>query len=153
MQLHALLRLLDAQIRLADIPNVTITGVCEDSRNVTAGNLFVATPGGPNRAVRNLSRMRSSPGGGDCDRIGDRRMCAASRLSLPTRRTRRHRSQISITADRAAQCRCLAITGTNGKTTTTYLLRHLLAERASARCGLMGTVEIDDGRNAHARRK
>src|SRR5205085_11892524 len=41
--------------------------------------------------------------------------------------------------------RVLGITGTNGKTTTTYLIRHLLA-KAGVRCGMVGTVEIDDGR-------
>jgi UDP-N-acetylmuramoyl-L-alanyl-D-glutamate--2,6-diaminopimelate ligase len=41
--------------------------------------------------------------------------------------------------------RVLAVTGTNGKTTTTYLIRHLLG-KINTRCGLIGTVEIDDGR-------
>jgi UDP-N-acetylmuramoyl-L-alanyl-D-glutamate--2,6-diaminopimelate ligase len=41
------------------------------------------------------------------------------------------------------------VTGTNGKTTTTYLVRHLLS-RFGMRCGLIGTVEIDDG---HTRRE
>jgi UDP-N-acetylmuramoyl-L-alanyl-D-glutamate--2,6-diaminopimelate ligase len=42
--------------------------------------------------------------------------------------------------------RVLGVTGTNGKTTTTYLLRHLL-NQARLRCGLIGTVEVDDGKN------
>ena len=37
------------------------------------------------------------------------------------------------------------ITGTNGKTTITHLA-HQLIESAGVRCGLIGTVEIDDGR-------
>jgi UDP-N-acetylmuramoyl-L-alanyl-D-glutamate--2,6-diaminopimelate ligase len=41
--------------------------------------------------------------------------------------------------------RVFAVTGTNGKTTTAYLVRHLLS-KVNQRCGLMGTVEIDDGR-------
>src|SRR5207245_600142 len=39
----------------------------------------------------------------------------------------------------------LGVTGTNGKTTTTYLIRHLLTN-VNQRCGMIGTVEIDDGR-------
>jgi UDP-N-acetylmuramoyl-L-alanyl-D-glutamate--2,6-diaminopimelate ligase len=39
----------------------------------------------------------------------------------------------------------LGVTGTNGKTTTTYLVRHLLS-KIGRRCGLIGTVEIDDGK-------
>ncbi len=38
----------------------------------------------------------------------------------------------------------VGVTGTNGKTTTTYILRHLLSE-AGHPCGLIGTVEWDLG--------
>jgi UDP-N-acetylmuramoyl-L-alanyl-D-glutamate--2,6-diaminopimelate ligase len=38
----------------------------------------------------------------------------------------------------------VGVTGTNGKTTVTHLLRHLLAE-PDARCGMIGTVSYDLG--------
>ena len=38
----------------------------------------------------------------------------------------------------------IGVTGTNGKTTTSFLIQHLLA-CAGVRCGLMGTICIDDG--------
>jgi UDP-N-acetylmuramoyl-L-alanyl-D-glutamate--2,6-diaminopimelate ligase len=41
----------------------------------------------------------------------------------------------------------MAVTGTNGKTTTAYLIRHVLT-RLGIKCGLIGTVEIDDGRES-----
>ena len=50
-----------------------------------------------------------------------------------------------FTSIRAARCERLAVTGTNGKTTTAYLVRHLLS-KLGLRCGMIGTVEIDDGR-------
>jgi UDP-N-acetylmuramoyl-L-alanyl-D-glutamate--2,6-diaminopimelate ligase len=37
-----------------------------------------------------------------------------------------------------------AVTGTNGKTTTTFLLKHI-CERANLRCGLLGTVRYEIG--------
>ncbi|MDF1810199.1 MAG: UDP-N-acetylmuramoyl-L-alanyl-D-glutamate--2,6-diaminopimelate ligase [Phycisphaerales bacterium] len=40
---------------------------------------------------------------------------------------------------------CAGVTGTNGKTTIVHLA-HQLIESAGIRCGLIGTVEIDDGR-------
>jgi UDP-N-acetylmuramoyl-L-alanyl-D-glutamate--2,6-diaminopimelate ligase len=40
--------------------------------------------------------------------------------------------------------RVLGITGTKGKTTATFLLRHLL-NKTKHPCGMIGTVEIDDG--------
>src|SRR5688572_23960675 len=45
MQLHALLRQFDPQLSNSGIPNVEVTGVCEDSRRCCAGNLFIARPG------------------------------------------------------------------------------------------------------------
>lgn len=39
----------------------------------------------------------------------------------------------------------VGITGTNGKTTTAHLV-HQMLNGAGTRCGLIGTVEIDDGR-------
>ncbi len=38
----------------------------------------------------------------------------------------------------------IGVTGTNGKTTITFVIRHLLA-CAAVRCGVIGTVVIDDG--------
>ena len=41
--------------------------------------------------------------------------------------------------------RVVGITGTNGKTTTAYLVRHIL-NKIDHRCGMIGTVETDDGK-------
>ena len=38
-----------------------------------------------------------------------------------------------------------AITGTNGKTTTAYLLRKLISEGTGERCGLISTIKYDTG--------
>ena len=40
---------------------------------------------------------------------------------------------------------CAGVTGTNGKTTVVHLA-HQMIQGAGIRCGLIGTVEIDDGR-------
>lgn len=40
--------------------------------------------------------------------------------------------------------RLVGITGTNGKTTTAFMTQHLL-RRAGVKCGLLGTVLVDDG--------
>ena len=42
------------------------------------------------------------------------------------------------------QMTLIGVTGTSGKTTCAYLVRHLL-NFAGKKCGLIGTVEIDDG--------
>ena len=47
---------------------------------------------------------------------------------------------VAIHRDPTAELRVAGVTGTNGKTTTAFLLRHLL-ERSGTRCGLLGTVK------------
>jgi UDP-N-acetylmuramoyl-L-alanyl-D-glutamate--2,6-diaminopimelate ligase len=44
----------------------------------------------------------------------------------------------------ASKLTCLAVTGTNGKTTVTYLVRSII-QSAGQRCGLIGTVQMDTG--------
>src|SRR6266567_3330347 len=44
----------------------------------------------------------------------------------------------------ARKLRLAAVTGTNGKTTTTFLIKHI-CERAGLRCGLVGTVRYEIG--------
>src|ERR1700756_147629 len=44
----------------------------------------------------------------------------------------------------AHKLKMAAVTGTNGKTTTTFLIKHI-CERAGLRCGLVGTVRYEIG--------
>src|SRR2546430_42350 len=44
----------------------------------------------------------------------------------------------------ARKLKLAAITGTNGKTTTTFLIKHI-CEKAGMRCGLLGTVRYEIG--------
>src|SRR5207248_10893899 len=45
---------------------------------------------------------------------------------------------------RAHKLKMAAVTGTNGKTTTTFLIKHI-CERAGMRFGLLGTVQYEIG--------
>src|SRR5205823_12319602 len=44
----------------------------------------------------------------------------------------------------ARKLKMAAVTGTNGKTTTTFLIKHI-CEKAGMRCGLLGTVQYEIG--------
>jgi UDP-N-acetylmuramoyl-L-alanyl-D-glutamate--2,6-diaminopimelate ligase len=44
----------------------------------------------------------------------------------------------------ARKLKMAAVTGTNGKTTTTFLIKHI-CEKAGLRCGLLGTVQYEIG--------
>jgi UDP-N-acetylmuramoyl-L-alanyl-D-glutamate--2,6-diaminopimelate ligase len=124
------------------IPDLEISGVQEDSRLVRPGDLFVARLGTKTDgkmfiqdatqrgavAVVTPHPLPDSP----LPQIVLNDACAASILA-------------NLFHGRPSKAmRVLAVTGTNGKTTTAYLMRHLL-NKVDQRCGMIGTVELDDG--------
>lgn len=145
MLLHSLIRAFEPQLSLSGVPDAEISGVCEDSRLAGPGMLFVARAG---------TRANGS------DFLADARYRGAVAAVVQVRTAGAPLPQIvvkdattaaSILANLfhglpAQKVRTLGVTGTNGKTTTTYLVRHILA-KVKTRCGLIGTVEVDDGRN------
>jgi UDP-N-acetylmuramoyl-L-alanyl-D-glutamate--2,6-diaminopimelate ligase len=144
MFLHALVRQFNPTITLTGIPDVEITGVCEDSRTAQPGNLFIARPG---------TKTDGSQFVTDAASRGAVAVVTAKRLpemKLPQIAVQDANSAASILANLfhgmpSQKVRMLGVTGTNGKTTTAYLMRHILA-KVNTRCGMIGTVEIDDGR-------
>ncbi|HEX5243311.1 MAG TPA: UDP-N-acetylmuramoyl-L-alanyl-D-glutamate--2,6-diaminopimelate ligase [Tepidisphaeraceae bacterium] len=144
MFLHSLIRQLDPIPPSTGIPNTEITGVCEDSRNIATGNLFIARPGTKTDGARFLADAHSR---GAAAVIVQEKL---PKSPLPQIVVPDAGIAASVLANAFYQhpgrnVRMLGVTGTNGKTTTTYLVRHLLATM-KIRCGLIGTVEIDDGR-------
>jgi UDP-N-acetylmuramoyl-L-alanyl-D-glutamate--2,6-diaminopimelate ligase len=123
-----------------------ITSVDDDSRRVTAGGLFLAVRG-------------SERDGHDyLDRAAIAKAAAAvvedpARTTLPTFVVRDGRRAAAIVAAAAVgwpvrSLRMVGVTGTNGKTTTVHILRHLLdrSERRSASIGTVGVLIGSEGR-------
>lgn len=147
MLLHTLLRHVELQTRLSGMPNPEITSVCEDSRRATPGCLFVAREGRKSDGAQFLAdaAARGAVAAVVARPIPD--------VSIPQIVVSDTGAAASILANAAMEnpgrtVRPLAVTGTNGKTTTAYLVRHLLS-KVNVRCGMIGTVEIDDGRTRH----
>jgi UDP-N-acetylmuramoyl-L-alanyl-D-glutamate--2,6-diaminopimelate ligase len=144
MLLHSLVRCLDPQPACSGIPNVEITGVCEDSRRIAPGQIFIARPGSK---ADGQQFMADAHARGAVAAIVQKKVPKAP---LPQIVVAEPGIAASILANAFHQhpsymVRTLGVTGTNGKTTTTYIVRHLLA-KVGVRCGLIGTVEVDDGR-------
>ncbi len=129
--------------------DVAVTGVVVDSRAVRPGALFVAVRGSgvdghrflPDAvaagcAAAVVAEEATLPDGVPDDlpllRVADTRPWGA-RLA----RELAGRPDAGMTA--------VGVTGTNGKTTTAFLLRHLLAATAGP-CGLVGTIRYETGR-------
>ena len=121
-----------------------ISGLAMDSRRVVPGSLFFALPG-----------LRTD-GGTYIDQAIDRGAVAivTNKLpsTMPAKVTFIQVEDPRATLARVSQCyykfpdremQVVGVTGTNGKTTVTHLLKHLLG--GDQRVGLLGTISYDLG--------
>ncbi|MGH7254551.1 MAG: Mur ligase family protein, partial [Nitrospirales bacterium] len=124
---------------------VRITGLSDDSRRVERGHLFVAVKGehvdGHDYVPKAIAAgaagvvvQRSWAGGGTATGPGD----------VPLVRVADTRQALGLLASRfhghpSARLRMVGVTGTNGKTTVTYLCRAVL-EAGGRRVGVIGTI-------------
>lgn len=132
-----------------------ITGVTCDSRNVTQGTLFVAFKGLKtdghlyikDAVAKGAAAIMTMPCmGGDSDDA------TQMSLSIPLLIAQDSREAISKVAlnyygNPSRDIRLIGVTGTNGKTTTSYLVRSIL-ENSGSGVGLIGTVAYSNGSNA-----
>ena len=117
---------------------VTITSLTDDSRNLEPGSLFVAVKG---ERVDGHDFLSSVLAAGAAAVVMEQRVPVES---LPSVRVRNSREALGILGSRffrdpSAALRMIGVTGTNGKTTTSYIVKAML-EAASRRVGLIGTV-------------
>lgn len=134
--------------------DMAIAAIVEDSRLAGPGCLFVARPGRTADGRRFISAaveagavavLTDEPGGEGADDGG---------VELPAGIVHLTTNDVPAASAHLAErfhgapsqaLRMIGVTGTNGKTTIATLA-HQLLNALDMRCGLMGTVEIDDGR-------
>jgi UDP-N-acetylmuramoyl-L-alanyl-D-glutamate--2,6-diaminopimelate ligase len=145
MLLHDLLRSFDSSLDLAPLPNVPVSGVKEDSRLITPGDLFIARSGTKTdgRVFLADAHRRGAAAAIVAGRNPD---CPLPQIVVPDPAASASPLANLFFGRPSESVRVLGVTGTNGKTTTAYLVRHLLHKFAK-RCGLVGTVQIDDGKS------
>ena len=120
-------------------PVQEITGVCTDSRQVEPGNLFLAIPGYATDGYQYLGAAAAAGAvAAVCERVPD--------VDIPYILVKNARvAEASIAANwygrPAGRLKLVGVTGTNGKTTVTYLLKTLLERTLDAKVGLIGTIQ------------
>src|SRR4051794_15234282 len=129
--------LLSQVMAAAEAPDVEITALAYDNRTVTPGTLFFCVPGftrdghdfAPDAVERGAAALvvQRPLGLGVPEVVVD-----DVRAAMATAAARFH-------GDPTARLRVVGITGTNGKTTTAFLVRDVL-EAAGVQAGLIGTV-------------
>jgi UDP-N-acetylmuramoyl-L-alanyl-D-glutamate--2,6-diaminopimelate ligase len=123
--------------------DLTVTGITDDSRATTKGSLFVAVKG---ERVDGHDFVQKATQAGAGAVVAQR---SVETGSLPYVRVSDSRKALGwlgsqFHGDPSARLMMVGITGTNGKTTTTYLCKALL-EGIGRRVGLIGTVAYQIG--------
>ncbi len=137
MRLGALLDGLDAVMVDGD-PGVDVRGVCADSRRVQPGDVFFAFAG---RATDGRQHVAQALANGAAVIVADGALDAPGAVGVRCPQPRRLLAHAAarLAGDPSASLTLVGVTGTNGKTTTTYLLEGIW-RAAGRRTGVIGTI-------------
>ena len=147
LSLSQLMRRLRAADLLLDdtaVPDAVVTGITDDSRTVSRGDLFCAWTGS---ALDAHDYVQGAVQAGAAAVLVERAM---PHVQVPQVHVRDGRRAAAIAAslyfgEPERSLRIAGVTGTNGKTTSVWMLRHMLSHRdATASLGTLGVI-LDDG--------
>ena len=125
-----------------DSNNIEISGLVDDSREVKPGDLFVAVPGHNTDGRKYISEASSLGAAAILTSPGE-----DLHANIPIVLSSNLRSDLSAAADRfyghpSSKMSVAGITGTNGKTTTAFLLTTIF-ETSGKKWGRIGTIGCD----------
>ena len=120
-----------------------VESIAYDSRRVQRNGLFVALRGEKNDGHEFTGQAIEK---GASVIVAEREEKNPRVTCLVVENTRSALADLSATfyGQPARRLKLAAVTGTNGKTTTTFLIKHI-CEKAGLRCGLIGTVRYEIG--------
>ncbi len=121
------------------ISAIDVSGVCHDTRRITLGNAFVALSG--TRADGSSYAFEAQQKGASVY-IGEREVCG---LKIPQLLTTNSRRTFAVACanfygNPQRKLRIIGITGTNGKTSTAFMLKDILSNNGY-KTALIGTVK------------
>ncbi len=126
-----------------DLGDREVSQVFFDSRRVKNGGLFCCVPGNNKDG---LSFASDAVDAGAvalmCSNTPDQDLDVPVLIVDDVRRSMGVVSSI-LNDDPSSKLRMIAVTGTNGKSTTTYMIRSIISQRFKT--GLLGTIEYHDG--------
>jgi UDP-N-acetylmuramoyl-L-alanyl-D-glutamate--2,6-diaminopimelate ligase len=143
MRLRNLISTLDS-LQVFNFTDRNVTSITSDSRQVTPGSVFVALKGASEDGHKYID---------DAIARGAQTLVVQDRANVPADICQivapNSRHALAVMADifydhPSGRLCVIGITGTNGKTTTTYLLRSIL-QVAGKKVGLIGTINYEIG--------
>ena len=147
MRLLRLLQGLPAHVIHGD-EDREVTGLADRADRVKPGAVFVARNGSTTAGRQFIGQALARGATAVVGEIDQKDVVTAAEVTwiriAPTDRAWVGRLAQRWFGEPARKLRLVGITGTNGKTTTAWVVRHLLAH-AGCRCGMLGTVMNHDG--------
>jgi UDP-N-acetylmuramoyl-L-alanyl-D-glutamate--2,6-diaminopimelate ligase len=140
MQLKTLVAAVSPRQIIGPLDRV-VESIAYDSRRVQRNGLFVALRGEKSDGHQFIEQAIEK---GASVIVTEHEVQHARATCLVVENTRHALADLAAAfSDRPARrLKLAAVTGTNGKTTTTFLLKHI-CEKANLRCGLLGTVRYE----------
>jgi UDP-N-acetylmuramoyl-L-alanyl-D-glutamate--2,6-diaminopimelate ligase len=120
-----------------------VESIAYDSRRVQSNTLFVAIRGEKSDGHQFVDQAIEQ---GASVIVAEREIASPRATCLVVDDSRLALADLSAAfyGRPARKLKMAAVTGTNGKTTTTFLIKHI-CEKAGVRCGLLGTVQYEIG--------
>jgi UDP-N-acetylmuramoyl-L-alanyl-D-glutamate--2,6-diaminopimelate ligase len=132
--------------RITGSPDQRVTGVQHDSRRVTQGDLFVAVPG---QTYDGIAFVDDALSRGATAVVAEQRVQReVPQLIVPDAREALGRAAELVYGSPSSAMHTVGITGTNGKTTTAYLLKQAI-EGVEGKVALIGTTGLVLGESEH----
>lgn len=142
--------------------DIDISGVSDDSRTIERGNVFVCISGakidGFDKIEEAIDKgaaaiVASRPCSLECkNRLSEAAQKSGNSvvtwIQTPDTRLAAAKMAAAFYGSPSEKMTMIGITGTKGKTTTAYMLKHIF-EAAGHKVGMIGTVEVYDGREKH----
>lgn len=120
-------------------PQTRVESLCYDSRRVTPGCLFFALRGVKSDGMEFAAQAAAK---GAVATVSDaaQAACAQPLINVPDARAAMADMAAAFYGHPSDNLKVMGVTGTNGKTTTAFLVKHLL-DGAQRRSGLIGTIK------------
>jgi UDP-N-acetylmuramoyl-L-alanyl-D-glutamate--2,6-diaminopimelate ligase len=142
MQLKTLLNAISVR-QIIGPPNRSVESIAYDSRRVQGNGLFVALPG-EKFDGHDFIEQAIEKGASVIVAEREQKYPRATCIVVENTRTALADLGAAFYGYPARKLKLAGVTGTNGKTTTTFLIQHI-CEKAGTRCGLIGTVRYQLG--------
>lgn len=120
--------------------DVFITGLCSHSRYVAPGNLFIAKKGSVDDGAKYIELAQASGAAAILTDLPNPFLEDVVQIITPDIRALEGEIAARFYGNPSHQLYTVGITGTNGKTTISYLVKHIF-DSYGIPCGLIGTIE------------